>query len=977
MFPVDTGPPRPLERHHLCARRWFLLRQHGFARFLTHSTAWPARPGLAMLPWSIQHVADVKWTSSHVLLSSSCFARRASSIRSGQLDRCCTTHIFLPAPRATAAAFQTPSPTKAPLALASVPMASSRASAGRALNPVARCQPLTGAEGFSAAAPSGPQLRLKDTEQEEDPDLQQQRQSSSSGPDLDLDPRRRKASVIEPHGVSALSEYSPWEQQHDVSPDDLVASQGGTPTAAAVTAPLLPVLEPSTSGNSSTLTGATISKSTGGAGSTGFGIDAHELACMVSHAFDHDGFLPITVTLGQLVTALRSSVAEGVSGTVEDTAARQKMYGINSLPPPHQVTFLELVLEALDDFTVQALMVSGVLSLALAVLGPESGGVGVIGAAAAAAAGGPSADWLEGAAILGTVALVVTVSAATGYAKESKFRQLNSLKDDVQVRVIRQGGPPSPLPSRQLLVGDLAIVEAGDILQADGLLVAGGEIRLDQSHLTGESDEVVRAPVGLGAPAVVLSGSKVLDGYGKMIVLAVGPYSQQGNINVMMQQASAGGAGGVSGDGGGSSAAATVAVPTTTGTVASAGSIDGELGSAGQQQQRRQRRRRQRSLAGLSSGAAKALQASAAVAAAALATVSSVASYDSTDGIDAADARKGASHPSTSESTSGNATATAIIANPSGSGRGPESEGMRVETFLTQKLQVLAQRIGAFGVAAAAFIFVVNAAAYTAGLLMGAGAGAGAPESVLSGGSAMDIARAYLDLVITSITILVVAVPEGLPLAVTLALAFSVQRMLADNNLVRQLGACETMGAATTICSDKTGTLTSNEMTVVRLWAAGRQFRVVRPMEEAFTNQHNQNNRQPSGLSRNSLNHDGSNQTSSYNNHSDHAGDQGTSTHGNSSGRNGSSGYSGSSGSIHSTRKHSRSLSPSAAELPRGPTAHLAPWVSEPAQPTHGSSSATAAAAIATTGTSESPLRLRSSWHLSRPSLLASHLGPG
>ena len=60
--------------------------------------------------------------------------------------------------------------------------------------------------------------------------------------------------------------------------------------------------------------------------------------------------------------------------------------------------------------------------------------------------------------------------------------------------------------------------------------------------------------------------------------------------------------------------------------------------------------------------------------------------------------------------------------------------------------------------------------------------------------------QSYLDLVITSITILVVAVPEGLPLAVTLALAFSVQRMLADNNLVRQLGACETMGAATTIC---------------------------------------------------------------------------------------------------------------------------------------------------------------------------------
>ena len=66
-----------------------------------------------------------------------------------------------------------------------------------------------------------------------------------------------------------------------------------------------------------------------------------------------------------------------------------------------------------------------------------------------------------------------------------------------------------------------------------------------------------------------------------------------------------------------------------------------------------------------------------------------------------------------------------------------------------------------------------------------------------------------------AITIIVVAVPEGLPLAVTLALAFAATRMLKQNNLVRMLRACETMGNATTICSDKTGTLTTNKMTVV------------------------------------------------------------------------------------------------------------------------------------------------------------------
>ena len=81
-----------------------------------------------------------------------------------------------------------------------------------------------------------------------------------------------------------------------------------------------------------------------------------------------------------------------------------------------------------------------------------------------------------------------------------------------------------------------------------------------------------------------------------------------------------------------------------------------------------------------------------------------------------------------------------------------------------------------------------------------------------------------LHFVIIGITVLVVAVPEGLPLAVTIALAFSVKKMLNDNNLVRHLHACETMGNATAICSDKTGTLTTNRMTVVESFLAGHKW---------------------------------------------------------------------------------------------------------------------------------------------------------
>jgi len=74
---------------------------------------------------------------------------------------------------------------------------------------------------------------------------------------------------------------------------------------------------------------------------------------------------------------------------------------------------------------------------------------------------------------------------------------------------------------------------------------------------------------------------------------------------------------------------------------------------------------------------------------------------------------------------------------------------------------------------------------------------------------------------ITAVTIVVVAIPEGLPLAVTISLAYSTRKMFKDNNLIRVLAACETMGNATDICSDKTGTLTENRMTVTKAWLGG------------------------------------------------------------------------------------------------------------------------------------------------------------
>ena len=124
------------------------------------------------------------------------------------------------------------------------------------------------------------------------------------------------------------------------------------------------------------------------------------------------------------------------------------------------------------------------------------------------------------------------------------------------------------------------------------------------------------------------------------------------------------------------------------------------------------------------------------------------------------------------------------------------------DTPLQKKLNILADMIAKLGGGAALLLFVVLLIKFLAGL----------PNNH---DTPDQKGQTFLTLFITSVTVVVVAVPEGLPLAVTLALAFATTRMMKDNNLVRVLKACETMGNASTVCSDKTGTLTQNKMTVV------------------------------------------------------------------------------------------------------------------------------------------------------------------
>ena len=136
-------------------------------------------------------------------------------------------------------------------------------------------------------------------------------------------------------------------------------------------------------------------------------------------------------------------------------------------------------------------------------------------------------------------------------------------------------------------------------------------------------------------------------------------------------------------------------------------------------------------------------------------------------------------------------------------GYGKVYEGSQIENNIDTPLQMqlagLAKVISKAGYAIAAITFI---ALLTKVLLSS------------SGMPVMDLISHILNIFMVAVTLIVVSVPEGLPMSVTLSLALSMNRMLKTNNLVRKMHACETMGATTVICTDKTGTLTQNQMQV-------------------------------------------------------------------------------------------------------------------------------------------------------------------
>ncbi len=336
--------------------------------------------------------------------------------------------------------------------------------------------------------------------------------------------------------------------------------------------------------------------------------------------------------------------------TPEEVAASRTKHGENVITPPEDHAAWRLFVEKFRDPIIRILLFAAVVSITV---------------------GAFHGDFTESIGIVCAIILATCVSFWFEWDAERRFRSLNKVNDEVAVKVVR-GGEIRSVARREIVVGDVVILEAGETVPADGELVEAVSLKVNESTLTGEpetdktTDESHFDPEATYPSNCMMRGTTVIDGYGRMVVTAVGDHSEAGRV-----------------------------------------------------------------------------------------------------------------------------TEQATVRNDE-------------QTPLEGQLERLSKVIGKVGIGVAAGVFgVMLVKALVWGDLL---------EQEW-----WDISQYLLHILMISLAIIVMAVPEGLPMSITLSLAMSMRRMLKTNNLVRRMHACETMGAVTVICTDKTGTLTRNRMSVEEL----------------------------------------------------------------------------------------------------------------------------------------------------------------
>ncbi|XP_040102699.1 plasma membrane calcium-transporting ATPase 2 isoform X1 [Oryx dammah] len=465
---------------------------------------------------------------------------------------------------------------------------------------------------------------------------------------------------------------------------------------------------------------------------------------------------------------LKTSPVEGLPGTAPDLEKRKQIFGQNFIPPKKPKTFLQLVWEALQDVTLIILEIAAIISLGLSFYHPP----GENNEGCATAQGGAEdegeaeAGWIEGAAILLSVICVVLVTAFNDWSKEKQFRGLQSRIEQEQKFTVVRAGQVVQIPVAEIVVGDIAQVKYGDLLPADGLFIQGNDLKIDESSLTGESDQVRKS---VDKDPMLLSGTHVMEGSGRMVVTAVGVNSQTGIIFTL-------------------------------------------LGAGGEEEEKKDKK-------GVKKGDGLQLPAA-----------------DGAAGSNAADSANtslvnGKMQDGNADASQSKAKqqdgAAAMEMQPLKSAEGGDADDKKKanmhkkeKSVLQGKLTKLAVQIGKAGLVMSAITVIILVLYFTVDTFV-VNKKPWLPECTPV------YVQYFVKFFIIGVTVLVVAVPEGLPLAVTISLAYSVKKMMKDNNLVRHLDACETMGNATAICSDKTGTLTTNRMTVVQAYVGDVHYKEI------------------------------------------------------------------------------------------------------------------------------------------------------
>ncbi|XLR23444.1 hypothetical protein S83_051350 [Arachis hypogaea] len=353
---------------------------------------------------------------------------------------------------------------------------------------------------------------------------------------------------------------------------------------------------------------------------------------------------------------LKTNLEKGIHGDDADLLKRRNAFGSNDYPQKKGRNVYVGCLQG-SDFDYFNGSCSGFIGIGIKSEGIEEG-------------------WYDGGSIAFAVILVIVVTAISDYKQSLQFRNLNEEKRNIHLEVIR-GGRRIEI-SIEIVVGDVIPLNIGNQVPADGILITGHSLAIDESSMTGESKIVHKD----SKDPFLMSGCKVADGSGTMLVTGVGVNTEWGLLMASI------------------------------------------------------------------------------------------------------------------------------------------SEDTGEETPLQVRLNGVATFIGIVGLSVAVVVLIVLLARFFSGHTRDASGNVQFKAGKTKVGDAIDGA---IKIVTVAVTIVVVAVPEGLPLAVTLTLAYSMRKMMADKALVRRLSACETMGYATTICSDKTCTLTMNQMTEVEAYAGGKK----------------------------------------------------------------------------------------------------------------------------------------------------------